>query len=185
MNCIQSCVPLLMVAELLMSPVMKDDSDCFRTVSFHIRRIRLWEREKKNRHAHKYTHTGTLESMFRSIRSAVLSISSYDCYFAHYPTKALHYCESSSGYKPRKRTEKAFRCIAESKQIVCGSRHAWYRHSFPDTVLIEGNGFYDTNIFRSLVLFHAVKARGNDPVVWRWMNTDETISPHRTYGTGF
>lgn len=33
-------LPLLSVAELLMSPVMKEDS-CFLTVSFHIRRIRL------------------------------------------------------------------------------------------------------------------------------------------------
>ena len=34
---------LLSDAELFMSPVMKDDSDCFRTVSFHILRIRLCE----------------------------------------------------------------------------------------------------------------------------------------------
>lgn len=34
-------VPLLSDAELLMSPVMKEDSDCFLTVSFHIRRMRL------------------------------------------------------------------------------------------------------------------------------------------------
>lgn len=38
-------LPLLSVAELLMSPVMKEDS-CFLTVSFHIRRIRLCEGKK-------------------------------------------------------------------------------------------------------------------------------------------
>lgn len=41
-------LPLLSVAELLMSPVMKEDS-CFLTVSFHIRRIRLCEQERSNR----------------------------------------------------------------------------------------------------------------------------------------
>lgn len=40
-------LPLLSVVELLMSPLMKEDS-CFLTVSFHIRRIRLCE--KKRRH---------------------------------------------------------------------------------------------------------------------------------------
>lgn len=34
-------LPLLSVAELFMSPVMKEDS-CFLTVSFHIRLIRLY-----------------------------------------------------------------------------------------------------------------------------------------------
>lgn len=34
-------IPLLSDAELLMSPVIKEDSDCFLTVSFHIRRMRL------------------------------------------------------------------------------------------------------------------------------------------------
>lgn len=38
-------LPLLSVAELLMSPVMKEDS-CFLTVSFHIRLIRLYTQEK-------------------------------------------------------------------------------------------------------------------------------------------
>ena len=33
--------PLLRVAELFISPEMKEDSVCFLTVSFHIRRIRL------------------------------------------------------------------------------------------------------------------------------------------------
>lgn len=42
-------VPLLSDAELLMSPVMKDDSDCFLTVSFHIRRMRLCREERKER----------------------------------------------------------------------------------------------------------------------------------------
>lgn len=36
-------VPLFSVAELLMSPVINEDSVCFLTVSFHIRRIRLCE----------------------------------------------------------------------------------------------------------------------------------------------
>lgn len=40
-------LPLLSVAELLMSPVMKEDS-CFRTVSFHIRLIRLYIQEKRS-----------------------------------------------------------------------------------------------------------------------------------------
>lgn len=40
-------LPLLSVAELLMSPVMKEDS-CFLTVSFHIRRIRLYTQENRN-----------------------------------------------------------------------------------------------------------------------------------------
>lgn len=40
-------LPLLSVAELLMSPVMKEDS-CFLTVSFHIRRIRLCEVRRRN-----------------------------------------------------------------------------------------------------------------------------------------
>jgi len=42
--CVCVCVlalPLLRVAELFISAVMKDDSDCFLTVSFHILRIRL------------------------------------------------------------------------------------------------------------------------------------------------
>lgn len=39
-------LPLLSVAELLISPVMKEDS-CFLTVSFHIRRIRLCEKERR------------------------------------------------------------------------------------------------------------------------------------------
>lgn len=39
-------LPLLSVAELLRSPVMKEDS-CFLTVSFHIRRIRLCEKERR------------------------------------------------------------------------------------------------------------------------------------------
>lgn len=34
---------LLSEAELFISPVIKEDSDCFRTVSFHILRIRLCE----------------------------------------------------------------------------------------------------------------------------------------------
>lgn len=34
-------------AELFISPVMKEDSDCFRTVSFHILRIRLWMKKKE------------------------------------------------------------------------------------------------------------------------------------------
>ncbi len=38
---LQNQVPLLSDAELLMSPVMKEDSDCFLTVSFHILRMRL------------------------------------------------------------------------------------------------------------------------------------------------
>lgn len=37
-------LPLLSVAELLMSPVMKEDS-CFLTVSFHIRLMRLCTQE--------------------------------------------------------------------------------------------------------------------------------------------
>lgn len=41
-------LPLLSVAELLMSPVMKEDS-CFLTVSFHIRRIRLYMQVKPNK----------------------------------------------------------------------------------------------------------------------------------------
>lgn len=41
-------LPLLSVAELLMSPVMKEDS-CFLTVSFHIRLIRLYTQEKRGR----------------------------------------------------------------------------------------------------------------------------------------
>lgn len=42
-------VPLLSDAELLMSPVMKEDSDCFLTVSFHILRMRLCgERKRQN-----------------------------------------------------------------------------------------------------------------------------------------
>lgn len=44
-------VPLLSDAELLMSPVMKDDSVCFLTVSFHIRRMRLC-RETNNTSKH-------------------------------------------------------------------------------------------------------------------------------------
>lgn len=40
-------LPLLSVAELLMSPVMKEDS-CFLTVSFHIRLIRLYTKEKRS-----------------------------------------------------------------------------------------------------------------------------------------
>ncbi len=40
-------LPLLSVAELLMSPVMKEDS-CFLTVSFHIRLIRLYTQEKRS-----------------------------------------------------------------------------------------------------------------------------------------
>lgn len=40
-------LPLLRVAELFMSAVMKDDSDCFLTVSFHILRIRLWQQRKR------------------------------------------------------------------------------------------------------------------------------------------
>lgn len=40
-------LPLLSVAELLMSPVMKEDS-CFLTVSFHIRRIRLCEQDRRH-----------------------------------------------------------------------------------------------------------------------------------------
>lgn len=39
-------LPLLSVAELLMSPVMKDDS-CFLTVSFHILLIRLCSQTKR------------------------------------------------------------------------------------------------------------------------------------------
>lgn len=39
-HCLEK-VPLLSDAELLMSPVIKEDSDCFLTVSFHIRRMRL------------------------------------------------------------------------------------------------------------------------------------------------
>lgn len=39
-------LPLLSVAELLMSPVMKEDS-CFLTVSFHIRLIRLYTQENR------------------------------------------------------------------------------------------------------------------------------------------
>lgn len=39
-------LPLFSVAELLMSPVMKEDS-CFLTVSFHIRRIRLCQKERR------------------------------------------------------------------------------------------------------------------------------------------
>lgn len=39
-------LPLLSVAELLMSPVMKEDS-CFLTVSFHIRLIRLYVHRRK------------------------------------------------------------------------------------------------------------------------------------------
>lgn len=48
--CLCVCVlalPLLRVAELFMSAVMKDDSDCFLTVSFHILRIRLWQQRKR------------------------------------------------------------------------------------------------------------------------------------------
>lgn len=41
-------LPLLSVAELLMSPVMKEDS-CFLTVSFHIRLIRLYTQEKRSK----------------------------------------------------------------------------------------------------------------------------------------
>lgn len=40
-------LPLLSVAELLMSPVMKEDS-CFLTVSFHIRLIRLCTQEERS-----------------------------------------------------------------------------------------------------------------------------------------
>lgn len=39
-------LPLLSVAELLMSPVMKEDS-CFLTVSFHILLIRLYTQERR------------------------------------------------------------------------------------------------------------------------------------------
>lgn len=39
-------LPLLSVAELLMSPVMKEDS-CFLTVSFHILLMRLYTQKKK------------------------------------------------------------------------------------------------------------------------------------------
>lgn len=47
-KCLQrNQIPLLSDAELLMSPVMKEDSDCFLTVSFHIRRMRLCEGKKK------------------------------------------------------------------------------------------------------------------------------------------
>lgn len=42
-------VPLLSDAELLTSPVMNEDSDCFLTVSFHILRMRLCrERKRQN-----------------------------------------------------------------------------------------------------------------------------------------
>ena len=37
--------PRLSVGVLLISPAMKEDSVCFRTVSFHILRIRLWKKE--------------------------------------------------------------------------------------------------------------------------------------------
>ena len=40
-------LPRLSEAELLMSPVMKEDSDCFLTVSFHMRRIRLCRGENR------------------------------------------------------------------------------------------------------------------------------------------
>lgn len=40
-------LPLLSVAELLMSPVMKEDS-CFLTVSFHILLIRLYTQRKRS-----------------------------------------------------------------------------------------------------------------------------------------
>lgn len=39
--------PRLRVGVLLISPAMKEDSVCFRTVSFHILRIRLWKREHR------------------------------------------------------------------------------------------------------------------------------------------
>lgn len=41
-------LPLLSVAELLMSPVMKEDS-CFLTVSFHILLIRLYTQKRKSK----------------------------------------------------------------------------------------------------------------------------------------
>lgn len=43
------CLPWLSVEVLFMSPEMKEDSDCFLTVSFHIRLMRLWV-EKKGSH---------------------------------------------------------------------------------------------------------------------------------------
>lgn len=43
-------LPLLSVAELLMSPVMKEDS-CFLTVSFHILLIRLYTQKKRRKQA--------------------------------------------------------------------------------------------------------------------------------------
>lgn len=39
-------VPWLSVEVLFMSPEMKEDSDCFLTVSFHIRLMRLWVERK-------------------------------------------------------------------------------------------------------------------------------------------
>lgn len=49
-------VPLLSDAELLMSPVIKEDSDCFLTVSFHIRRMRLC-RDKQHVKTHQCIHS--------------------------------------------------------------------------------------------------------------------------------
>lgn len=40
------CLPWLSVEVLFMSPEMKEDSDCFLTVSFHIRLMRLWVERK-------------------------------------------------------------------------------------------------------------------------------------------
>lgn len=42
-----SCLPWLSVEVLFMSPEMKEDSDCFLTVSFHIRLMRLCVERKK------------------------------------------------------------------------------------------------------------------------------------------
>ncbi|MEQ2173548.1 hypothetical protein GOODEAATRI_033172, partial [Goodea atripinnis] len=40
------CLPWLSVEVLFMSPEMKEDSDCFLTVSFHIRLMRLCVKKK-------------------------------------------------------------------------------------------------------------------------------------------
>lgn len=44
----KACLPWLRVEVLFMSPEMKEDSDCFLTVSFHILLMRLWFKEKSS-----------------------------------------------------------------------------------------------------------------------------------------
>lgn len=85
-------VPLLSDAELLMSPVIKEDSDCFLTVSFHIRRMRLCGDKQQCQNTSEYSLWKLSVIQLKSISSSSMryETKNIDCHLCNLVFKPLN-----------------------------------------------------------------------------------------------